>query len=146
MIALTYIDEIDTFLKTFILSGKDIANINERQISKLLIQHFISNGAKVTHEKHIGFLKFKIDIDYKDGCAGIEVKRAEKLVSEKGDNGEAQRLLGQVFYYAQNYTNIIPVVMVLVVGDEKLEKSPNIKEIKKYVEKAGAKFRYLKTH
>lgn len=36
--------------------------------------------------------------------------------------------------------------MVLVVGDEKLEKSPNIKEIKKYVEKAGAKFRYLKTH
>ncbi|MCL4816220.1 MAG: hypothetical protein KJZ56_06235 [Flavobacteriales bacterium] len=70
MVAFTYIDEIDKLLKTFILRKKDV--VNERQISKLLIQHFISNGAKVTHEKHIGFLKFKIDIDYKEGVLGLK--------------------------------------------------------------------------
>lgn len=143
--ALTYLGSISDALLNFPLTKEYLKGKNETTISKDVFLHLKNKGLKVTNEKQIGFLKFYVDIDYQDGRACVEIKLADKLVNDTGNTGEIQRLLGQTFYYTKNYRDIVSVVMVLIVGDKKLESDPKILEIKKCVETMGATFKYLAT-
>jgi len=73
-----------------------------------------------------GNLALKIDIDI-DERIGIEIKLAEQLTATN-----AQRLLGQVLYYSKRkyQKNLI----VLIVGNKKMENDPIIKELQSLIE------------
>jgi hypothetical protein len=143
--AITYLGTISEKLANFPLTKSILKGKDEPTISKAIFQHLKGAGLKVSNEKQVGFLKFYVDIDYNDGGACVEVKLASKLVSDTGNTGEMQRLLGQTYYYTKNYKDVVTVVMVLVVGDKIQEVDPKIKEIKKHVEALGAQFKYLST-
>lgn len=140
---LTYLGNIMEALSSFSISKGLVKSKGETYVSKIIFQHLKTKGLRVSNEKQIGFLKFYIDIDYDNQSAGVEVKLAHQLIADTGNTGEIQRLFGQIYYYTKNYTNLLPVVMVLVVGEEKLKKDPKIKEIKKHIERMGALFEYF---
>src|ERR1035437_1929306 len=124
--ALTFLGTIEENLEGFSITKHDLKG---KGISKNIFKHLKSKGLKVTNHKQLGFLKFYIDIDYKDGCAGVEIILADKLVNDSGNNGEVQKLFGQTYYYTKHYKDIVNVVMILVIGEKNLEKDPKIKEI-----------------
>jgi len=140
--ALTFLGTIEEKLEDFLITKRDLKG---KEISKRIFEHLKNKGLKVTNHKQIGFLKFHIDIDYKDGNAGVEIILADKLVNDTGNNSEIQKLFGQTYYYTKNYKDIVNVVMILVIGEKYLEKDPRIKEIKKHIEALGATFKYFST-
>jgi hypothetical protein len=141
--ALIHLDTISEALKDFSLAKNFLKGKDEPTISKAVYRHLRDKELRVSYDKQVGFLKFRVDIDFDDGRACIEVKLADRLVNDTGKTGEVQRLLGQTFYYTRNYPNILPVVMVLVIGDKNLAADPKIKEIKKCIESLRAEFKYL---
>ena len=74
-----------------------------------------------------GNLALKIDIDI-DERIGVEIKLAEELKNAS----TAQRLLGQVLYYSKR--KYMFNLIVLVIGSNKMQSEPIIKEIKSLIE------------
>lgn len=142
---MTYLGDIKESLSDFKITKSQLKGKEEGVITKMIIKHLKEKGLKVTHERQVGFLKFYVDIDCYDGKACVEVKLTSKLINTSGNTSEIQRLFGQVYYYVQNYKNVVPVVMALVVGEASLENDPRLADVKKYIERMGAKYMYLPT-
>lgn len=90
------------------------------------------------NDKNFGTWQFFIDIEAKmnDGVAvGIEVKLAKRLLKERR---EIYRMIGQTFLYRMvNYKTIfsIGIMMVIIIGEETIKESPEMKFIFKGLKK-----------
>ncbi len=139
-------NEIVAAVKDFIVNSLFIRNTVyykgeaavEKEIVKQMREHF--GYSKVASQRSVGgFLNLKCDIDVGDGQCGIELKVAKELESAH----VLQRVLGQVFYYAQRRYKDTGLILLVVGTASAL--SPKLNELKEYVESIpGVQFMYLK--
>lgn len=103
----------------------------EKECEETILKYLRSkSGYNNVHQQYSvgGNLALKIDLDI-DERIGVEIKLAEQLI-ENASN--AQRLLGQVLYYSKRkYQNN---VIVLVIGANKWQNDPLIKELASLIE------------
>ncbi len=114
---------------------------SEQEVEKILARLLGRHFGKVNTQYSLGSgpgAQERIDIDINEGQLGIEIKLATWLRRAN----ERNRLLGQMdLYKERQYRN--NNLMVLVVGEEKMEHHKKILELKKILENKGIPFYYL---
>ncbi len=104
---------------------------SEKDCEQTILKHLRSkSGYTNVHQQFSvgGNLALKIDLDI-DERIGVEIKLAEELVKNASN---AQRLLGQALYYSKRKYQ--QNVIVLVIGPNKLQSDPLIKELASFIE------------
>jgi len=111
----------------------------EKECEQTILKHLrLQAGYNNVHRQFSvgGNLALKIDLDI-DERIGVEIKLAEELMNAS----TAQRLLGQVLYYSKR--KYMFNLIVLVIGPNKMQNEPIIKEIKTLIEEdLGLTFMY----
>lgn len=111
----------------------------EKECEQTILKHLrLQAGYNNVHRQYSvgGNLALKIDLDI-DERIGVEIKLAEELMNAS----TAQRLLGQVLYYSKR--KYMFNLIVLVIGPNKMQNEPIIKEIKSLIEEdLGLTFMY----
>lgn len=111
----------------------------EKECEETILKHLRNkSGYNNVHKQFSvgGNLALKIDLDI-DERIGVEIKLAEELMSAT----TSQRLLGQVLYYSKR--KYMFNLIVLVIGPNKMQNEPIIKELKTLIEEdLGLTFMY----
>lgn len=136
-------EEVKLFIKDSLSIRRSVYYKGEKAVEKEMVkqmrEHF--SGQMIASQYSVGgFLNLKCDIDVYNGQCGIELKIAKELENA----ATLQRVLGQVFYYAQRRYKDTGLIL-LIVGTA-AELNPKLDELKEYVEQIpGVQFIYKQT-
>lgn len=137
------VEEVKSFIENTLSIKRNVYYKGEKAVEKEMVkqmrEHFGFSHVASQHSVG-GFLNLKCDIDVYNGQCGIELKVAKELENAS----TLQRVLGQVFYYAQRRYKDTGLIL-LIVGTA-AELNPKLDELKDYVETIpGVHFMYKQT-
>jgi len=130
-------DKILDVLKDFNIESKDLSNISELDLNKLLETHFkkyfenIKKGG--TSDKGL------IDLIVGDMIYGIELKLARELKKTT----QADRAIGQIDRYMEKFGEKF---MVVIAGNEDDKKEKCVQELIKKIKASKGTYYYLEAH
>lgn len=141
--ATTIVEDVKSFIENTLSIKRNVYYKGEKAVEKEMVkqmrEHFGFSHVASQHSVG-GFLNLKCDIDVYNGQCGIELKVAKELENAS----TLQRVLGQVFYYAQRRYKDTGLIL-LIVGTA-AELNPKLDELKDYVETIpGVHFMYKQT-
>ena len=134
------VEDVKSFIENSLSIERNVYYKGEKAVEKEMVkqmrEHFGFSHVASQHSVG-GFLNLKCDIDVNNGQCGIELKVAKELENAS----TLQRVLGQVFYYAQRRYKETGLIL-LIVGTA-AELNPKLDELKDYVETIpGVHFMY----